>query len=423
MDKVKKIGYKDIFRQKEYMKTIVAALINRFGDAVDAIASAWIVYEITNNAVWSAVMYGINRIPSIVITPLAGAWVEGKNKKKIMVVSDIIRAVCVAIVATGYLLDALNVAIIVATTVVISTVEAFRGPANTALTPKILDREYYEYGMSLMSTLCSIVELIGMGIAASIIAMIGTAGAIYVDMVTFILSALIILTVRTKEENLQKQKFDAKEYIHTFREGISYAINEKTVLFFCGIAVYLNAILVPLNSLQAPLTNEILGGGAEVLSILGISITIGMMLGTLVYPMLGKIIGARGYLILCCVGIGLYYIGFVICKPFYNVEMVMYIYVTVSSFLCGVATSIFNTFLNVEFVKLIDEDYLARAASIMTSLSVICVPVVSFLVSGITAMVTTEWLFVIAGVMAMIACPFFLRSKVMRKAKTSEYNT
>jgi hypothetical protein len=64
------------------MKMIIAALINRFGDSVDAIASAWIVYEITNNAAWSAIMYGVNRIPSIVVTPLAGAWVEGRNKKR-----------------------------------------------------------------------------------------------------------------------------------------------------------------------------------------------------------------------------------------------------------------------------------------------------------------------------------------------------
>ena len=79
-EKEKKIGYKDIFRQREYMKMILAALINRFGDSIDAIAAAWIVYEISGNAAWSAVIFGINYLPSVVITPLAGAWVEGKKK-------------------------------------------------------------------------------------------------------------------------------------------------------------------------------------------------------------------------------------------------------------------------------------------------------------------------------------------------------
>lgn len=33
-----KVGYRDILRQKEYMKIIVANLINRFGDSIDSIA-------------------------------------------------------------------------------------------------------------------------------------------------------------------------------------------------------------------------------------------------------------------------------------------------------------------------------------------------------------------------------------------------
>ena len=43
MSEEKKIGYRDIFRQKEYMKLLVAGLINVFGDSIDAIAFTWLV--------------------------------------------------------------------------------------------------------------------------------------------------------------------------------------------------------------------------------------------------------------------------------------------------------------------------------------------------------------------------------------------
>ena len=103
MEQNKKIGYRDILKQTEYMKMIFAALVNRFGDSIDAIASTWIVYELTGSAAWSAVIFGVNRIPSVFVPPLAGAWVEGRNKKVIMVLTDLIRAACVAFVASGYL--------------------------------------------------------------------------------------------------------------------------------------------------------------------------------------------------------------------------------------------------------------------------------------------------------------------------------
>ena len=61
----KKIGYKDVFRQKEYLKMIFAALINRFGDSIDAIAYTWIVYELTGNAAWLIYLsYGKQEIKS-----------------------------------------------------------------------------------------------------------------------------------------------------------------------------------------------------------------------------------------------------------------------------------------------------------------------------------------------------------------------
>lgn len=417
MENDKKIGYRDIFRQKEYMKMIFAALINRFGDAVDAIASTWIVYEITGSATWSVIIFGINKIPSVVVTPFAGAWVEGRKKKNIMVITDVIRAICVAIVATGYLFGFLNAWLLSLTTLTISTVEAFRGPANTALTPKILEEKYYEYGMSLMSTICSSVELVGTAVAAGIIALLGTAGAIYVDMITFLLSAIIILTVNTKEKDLQKKKFDVKEYRNTFIDGITYVKQDKTVLFFCGTAVFLNAMLVPIDSLQAPLVSDILKGGADVLSVLGIALTLGMMSGTVFFPILGKLLRGKGLLFLCSIGIGLYYIGFIVCAPFFGNLVFRYVYVAVSSFICGIVLSLFSTYINIEFVKKIDGAYLARASGIMSALSMASIPLTSAFVGLLTAVVKIEWLFCVTGILVIVICFFFLKSNVLKEEK------
>ncbi len=189
------------------------------------------------------------------------------------------------------------------------------------------------------------------------------------------------------------------------------------MFFFCVVAIYLNAVLIPFNSMQVPLVEEILGGGAEVLSVLGVALTVGVMIGAVLYPIVGKILCSRGCLILCCLGLGLYYIGFVAAKPLYVNGWFMYGYVAVTSFLCGIMVSIFSSFLNVEFLKKIEEQYLARAASIMTSLSSIAVPIASFVVSAIAAYVRIDWLFAAAGVLAILACPLFLSSKVMRREK------
>lgn len=293
MEQNEKIGYKDIFKQKEYMKMMVAALINRFGDSLDAIASTWIVYELTGSAVWSAVIFGVNKVPSVFVTPLAGAWVEGRNKKAIMIITDLIRAVCVAFVASGYLLGFLQPWMLLVTTCIISTVEAFRGPAGSALTPRVLQAEYYEYGMSLMSTFSSVTELAGTMAAGGIIAVIGATGAIYLDMATFLLSALIICFVNTREERSRSQIFDGKAYITNLKEGFSYVRKSHEVCYLMVVVLFMNGILVPLNSLEAPMVDKILHGGAEMLSLLSAALTVGMLFGSVTYPVVPVRCGDR----------------------------------------------------------------------------------------------------------------------------------
>lgn len=410
-----KIGYKEIFQQKEYMKMIIAALINRFGDSVDAIASAWIVYELTNNAAWSAIIFGINKVPSVLITPFAGAWVEGRKKKTIMIGTDMIRALCVAFMATGYLMGFLQAWMLIITSFIISTAEAFRGPASTALTPKILEKEYYEYAMSLMSTLSTIVELIGTAMAAGIIAWLTTAGAIYLDMATFLLSALIILFVDSKEHAMKKVKFQFGEYREILTEGIRYAGKKREVRTLILICVFLNAILVPFNSLQAPLSTEILKGGAEILSVLGIASMAGMLLGSATYPMVREKVGEKKIVLFGGSCIGIYYVLLVICQPIYEYKWVMYALVAGSSALFGYFISLLMSYVNVKLVSSVEEEYLARVGAITSALGSAATPVVSFVMSIIAVFVSTKMIFLVVGTFDIFVWLFIRYSNSLEK--------
>ena len=143
-----KIGYKNVLKQKEYLKVILANVISRFGDSVDALAFTWLVYQVTGSAAWSAIIYAMNQIPSILVQPFAGALVEGMNKKRLMVITDVIRGIIVAALAVLYLTENVTPLVLVLFTLIISTVEAFRIPAGMCVIPKILEEKYFAYGTS-----------------------------------------------------------------------------------------------------------------------------------------------------------------------------------------------------------------------------------------------------------------------------------
>lgn len=411
------IGYRDIFKQKEYMKTVIADIINRFGDSIDSVAFVWLVYQVTQNAAWSAIIFGVNRIPSVFLQPFAGAAVEGKNKKRIMVITDIIRGLCVGFIATSLIFGFVNQWILLAATLVISCAEAFRGPAGAALLPKLLDKKYYEYGLSMSRSTSSAVELAGLGLAGAIIAATSVSTAIYIDMATFFISALILFTLRVKESTLAKAKINTKEYLENLKGGFSYLKNNEFLRYFVVLAVFLNAVLVPFNSLTAPLVSEVLHANEYMLSVLGISISVGLMVGATLYPYISKrlskwmLISIGGY------SIALFYFSFVLIGRFVSSSILSYVLVSAVSFTIGITISLPTSFCNIEFMKSVKEEYLARTAAIFSAGCVAAMPIVSFIVSAVVGFTSTSLIFIIAGILDILICLRLCRRKIFRAMK------
>ena len=99
---MEKRNYIELLSQKQFLKMLTADCINRFGDSIDQIAYGWIMFEVTGSEALMALIIGLNYLPSVLITPFAGAIVDRIKKKPIMIVADLIRFVIVAVIILSY---------------------------------------------------------------------------------------------------------------------------------------------------------------------------------------------------------------------------------------------------------------------------------------------------------------------------------
>lgn len=403
--------YGKLFRNPNYRKNLASTIVNRFGDSVDAIASSWIVYELTGQASWSAIIYAINRLPTIIVTPLVGPWVENHSKKNIMVVTDLIRAICVGVMATGLLMGFLSAPLIALLNLIISTAEAFRGPASSAFFPMVVDKDSYNEAISLNSSVSSITELIGTGLAAAIIALIGSSGAIYLDMATFVISALLIAWMKIPAETLNtKVSASAGAYLKELKDGFVYCKGKKILVVFAYVALFLNGILVPINSLQTPIVTEVLKGGPELLSIFGIAVTVSMLLGSLFFPVFRKFLNGKKTIIMMIALIITFYLGLVGAAPLYETRYGAAITLLLLSTALGFGISLGNMYINVEMFNVIDRSYLARVSGIGSAISVGITPVTAFVISIVVKLTSTKVILVMAGVVAFLFGMYMLTS-------------
>lgn len=409
----KRITYKEILRIPNCRRLITSNLINRFGDSVDAIAFTWLVYQITGSAAWSALIFGLNQLPSILIQPLAGPFVEGKNKKRIVIVTDIIRGLIIAGFVAMYYMNLVTPLLMAAFTMIITTVESFNVPASSAFVPELIDEEHYVIATGFNMTASKIFELIGMGAAGFIIASFGVGTAMLVDAATFFVGAAIIATIEYKGCVLKNDQIASQSYGTKFTEGIKYLFNNKTVLYFCFLCVLINFIVTPLNSFLAPLASDVYGMSSDFMSICVMLMSGATIVASLVMPRviekfsfdtlaisLGSVLG------LTCAAVSL---GGLVKGN----AVGAYLLGGGCFIMLGFTSGLLSACLNVTFVKTVDHDYLARIGAVFNAIAMASAPVATFIVGIMAVSLSVARILFVFGVLGavMFLGLFFFRNQ------------
>jgi MFS family permease len=150
--------------------------------------------------------------------------------------------------------------------------------------------------------------------------------------------------------------------------------------------------------------SEVLHTDEIMLSVLGIAITIGMIVGAAVYPYISRKLNSRLIASLGGYSLALFYFTFLLVGRFITSTIIMYIIISLISFTVGIAISLLSSFCSVEFVKNIEEEYMARTSAIFGAVCVAAMPVVSFLVSAVAGFTSTAVLFLVAGILDIVIC-------------------
>ncbi|WP_223068861.1 MFS transporter [Paenibacillus caui] len=286
-------------KNKDYLLLLLAKMISRFGDSIDAIAYSWIVYMLTGSKLLMGTLFAVNSIPAIVLSIFTGVFVDRWSTKVIVICADYGRGLLVFVTGLLYMTGRLEVWHLFLFTLLISSFEAFASPAENSWIPRILPKFLLLKGNSLSSSMAQTAELVGLAAAGGIVVLIGNAGALWVDAATFLCSAVILTFVSSgradaanpatalaetavPDQAATSGKPSAyKAYIIQLKEGFSYVRGNLLIFTSIILAALVNFCLAPINALQIVYVKDLLHAGPGGLSMLGICLTCGMILSGL----------------------------------------------------------------------------------------------------------------------------------------------
>lgn len=389
--------YKDLFCEKNYLLDTFSSIISRFGDGIDTIAFSLLVYKITGSTLLVATIFAVNGIPNIIFGMISGVACKYLADKKIMAICDFGRALCVFLVAILFINGNLAVWHLYVITFLNSSFESFRQPASMSIVPKIIPTEKLEHGLAFSSSGCKVAELTGLAIAPLIISLTGLGGAILIDALTFLICGFLIVSLKIKS-TASDSKITVKGSLNDLKEGFLFIKKDKLIITIILFATILNALLVPINSLQAPYVEKVLKTDSTALSVISIGILSGMILSGILGPKIKEILGGRKMFILGGVIIGITYSLLSLLGNIENKQL-MYILLALNLFLLGVGALILTFILQVAMMKKVSQEFLPRVAAIFNAGALCSVPIAACIVGIISQFINIKMLFLSFGIL------------------------
>ena len=399
-----------LLKNRNYCLLQGANLINRLGDNVDAIALSWLVYEVSGNASVSAVNFAINYLPTVFLQPLMGAMVARKDKKSVMVFADAMRMIIVAVLALTVLSGHANTPIILTATFLMSCFETLRLPSANAIIPLVITEDEYKAAVSFSSSLSRMAELIGMGLAGLIVGIFGIYTAIFFDAFSFGVSALILSLMKIKETIKPSKK--KRVFFKDFKDGLAYAYTNKIILYLCIIAALANMLMVPFNALQSAFVTDFYHGDAAYLSLMGIALSLGSLLGAALYPKVSTLIKSKMMIVILFFAGSFYYLGLLLAGYLAD-RYLLIAAIIIVNFITGVIIGIANCHLSVLLMIKTPQDYLSRIGSLSNAFSTSMIPIASFIVSALVSFISLEALFALSGIIILVLGVFLSLTKKM----------
>jgi CRP-like cAMP-binding protein/sugar phosphate permease len=186
-----------VLRNRSFRRIWTAQLVSTVGDALTSLAAGIIVYKITGSALAVGLMLMATAVPTLVVGLVAGVVVDRYDRKRIMVISDLIRAAMVATIPFLVVLsDKGSVVWLYVVVLLSAAITQFFSPANESILPEIASDEELAAANAIMAIAQFGSTAIGFAAAGFLASTDSIEAVFFIDAATFLFSAFMIGLVK-----------------------------------------------------------------------------------------------------------------------------------------------------------------------------------------------------------------------------------
>jgi predicted MFS family arabinose efflux permease len=272
--KRKKIfGFLPVLSNLGFLLLWLGQLTSQLADRVFVYVLMIVMYQLTQSNLGVSLPLLAFGIPSVLISPWAGVFADKLDRKWIMVVSDVLRALLILLIIPA---AAQSVGLIFVISLLIYSAAQFFAPAESSAIPELVEKHNLIVANSLFMITWMASSVVGLGLGAPIVNLVAEQGAFVAAAILYLISSAAILLVPLKaKEPSHKQSHVLKDIIIGFE-----FIRRKQVVQVALLKLFVSASAIATLSLLAiSYSGKVLMIGEKNFGYLIIVVGVGMLIG------------------------------------------------------------------------------------------------------------------------------------------------
>jgi predicted MFS family arabinose efflux permease len=323
--------------------------VSQVGNTVLLVAVPWFVLETTGSAARTGLAAAAIGVGAVVPVVLGGPLVDRLGFKRSSVLADLTSGATVATIPLLYLAGVLAVWQLLVLLFLLSSLNTNGDTARFSLIPALARRATIpiERANSADRAITRLGPLIGAPLAGVLIALVGASNVLFVDAVTFAVSAaLVALGVSSAASaDAEAEAEGARGYLSELLEGLRFVRTNTLILSMILVAMVTNFLDVPLAQVILPVYANTIYGSAPSLGVILGAFGGGIFAGTLLFGAVGHRLPRRLTFLVCFVTAPLIVFGVLAVTPPLAVVVVA---VALGSLIAGPINPLYATVIQEE---------------------------------------------------------------------------
>ena len=213
---------------RTFLTIWLGQFVSRVGTAMTRFALLIWAYEQTGAVTTVALLGFFGFLPYVLLSPIAGVWVDRLDRRKVMLLADLGSGVVTAALLGLFFTGSLAIWHLYAAEVITAALDTFQGPAYSAASTMLLPKELYGRASGLRSMADDGARILAPFLAGIVMAGVGLNAVLLVDMATFVVAVLTLVLIRVPD--IRGQQDEAPHFWREMRVGFDYIRGRRGLL-------------------------------------------------------------------------------------------------------------------------------------------------------------------------------------------------